>query len=237
VLIKTDGQPAGRYDKIHLVPYGEYVPFRDALPFMKVFSPYPFDYSVTPGQQMTRFPLGPYHFGVVICYEDTDATLARQYVQPGDPPVDFLLNATNDAWFDGTSEHDQHLAISRFRAIETRRSLARAVNMGISAFIDGSGRVLAPQLVEQYGDLHLWEVKDGATALPNHRWKEFKKTQGVIFASIPIDHRDSVYARWGDWLPWTCWLLLAAGLVGSWFRRGLRPVAGAANWQGSKGRR
>lgn len=219
VLIHANGQPAGRYDKIHLVPFGEYIPFRSWVPFLNIFSPYDFDYSVSPGQQMTRFPLGPYHFGVVICYEDTDATLARRYVQPGDPPVDFLLNTTNDGWFNGTSEHEQHLAISRFRAIETLCSLARAVNMGISAFIDSNGRVLAPKLVWQNADLHLWQIpKDGATALPAHRWKEFKKTQGVVTASIPIDHRASVYARWGDWLPWTCWVLLAVGLVGLRFR-------------------
>jgi apolipoprotein N-acyltransferase len=211
LLLRADGQPAGRYDKVHLVPYGEYVPFRDFLPLMNVFSPYDFDYSVTPGQQMTHFPLGEYLFGVLICYEDTVPCLARQYVQAGDaPPVDFLLNVTNDGWFDGTSEHEEHLAISRFRAIETRRSLARAVNMGISAVIDGSGRVLAPQLIEKIGNQHLWAVPSaGATPLPANRWKEFKKTQGVLLASIPIDHRSSVYTHWGDWLPWSCWLVLA----------------------------
>src|SRR5207248_3317301 len=80
------------------------------------------------------------HFGVLICFDDSDADLARQYVRTDSDgaPVDFLLNISNDGWFDGTSEHDEHLAVCRFRAVECRRSLARAVNMGISAVIDAN---------------------------------------------------------------------------------------------------
>ena len=84
-----------------------------------------------------------YSFGVAICYEDTDPDRTRPYGGgDGGPPADFLLNISNDGWFDGTSEHDEHLAICRFRAVECRRSVGRAVNMGISAVIDGNGRVL-----------------------------------------------------------------------------------------------
>src|SRR5262249_51049995 len=101
------------------------------------------------GQEFTRFWLSDsateknYSFGVLICYEDTDPELARPHVQ-GRGPADFLLNISNDGWFDGTSEHDEHLAICRFRAVECRRSVARSVNMGISAVIDSNGRVLEP---------------------------------------------------------------------------------------------
>ena len=102
VLIGADGNYGGRYDKMHCVPFGEYIPLR-WLPFIEQLSPYDFDYSITPGEQLTRFPLGKYHFGVVICYEDTVTELAREYSLPeGDnPPVDFLLNASNDGWFAG----------------------------------------------------------------------------------------------------------------------------------------
>src|SRR4029077_11733841 len=108
-------------------------------PFMKVFSPYDNEYGIKSGDRYTRFPLGTYHYGVLICFEDTDPYLARQYVRPGGEgePIDFLLNISNDGWFGGSSEHDQHLAICRFRAIECRRSIGRSVNMGISAVIDG----------------------------------------------------------------------------------------------------
>src|SRR5262249_43247784 len=108
VLICRGGLPGGRYDKIHLVPFGEYLPFRE-VPGMQHFSPYEGDYSVTPGERQTRFPLGEYRYGVLICYEDSYAALARGYVAPGDEPrADFLLNTSNDGWFDGTSEHEEH---------------------------------------------------------------------------------------------------------------------------------
>jgi len=230
VLVTSDGQPGGRYDKIHCVPFGEYVPLRDWLPFMKWFSPYNFDYSIRPGENLTRFRLGQYHYGVLICYEDSVSDLARKYALPdGDrPAADFLLNTSNDGWFDGTAEHPQHLAVCRFRAIEARRSVARCVNMGISAVVDPNGRVLAPQTTRQVGDAYLWELSPGAADLPVSRWGEFKKVHGVLIASVPIDHRVSLYARLGDWLPWGCWLVLGAGVVLG-LLRGRGKAAVAAN--------
>ena len=167
VLIEPNGQEAGCYDKIHRVPFGEYVPLRDWLPWMNIFAPYDFDYSIRAGENLTRFRLTGYHFGVVICFEDTDPYLARQYVRTDSVlrPVDFLLNISNDGWFDGTSEHDEHLAICRFRAVECRRAIARSVNMGISAVIDGNGRVVA---------------------LPGPTWARSKKMAAVL----PTDHSD-----------------------------------------------
>lgn len=193
LLVRPDGTDAGRYDKIHCVPFGEYVPLRDVVPWMKQLAPYDYDYSVSPGSQFTRFPLaaaaGELHFGVIICFEDTDPTLARQYVRGDDgTPVDFLVNISNDGWFDGSSEHEEHLAICRFRAVECRRAVVRAVNMGISAVIDGSGRV---------------------TALPAQDWSSSKKIATVLTAAVPLDQRRSLYARWGDWLPWMCWVGIA----------------------------
>jgi apolipoprotein N-acyltransferase len=229
VLVSADGSAYPRYDKIHCVPFGEYVPFRDWLPWMEVFSPYDFDYSVRPGERLTRFPAGQHHFGVLICYEDTVSYLARRYARPGGdgPAADFLVNASNDGWFDGTPEHEEHLAVCRFRAIEARRSVARAVNMGISAVIDPNGRVLAPATVEEEDDARVWEVPASAPALPVRRWSEFKKVPGVLLASPPIDGRGSPYARWGDWLPWACWAALAAGLAVAFVRRRATGASGS----------
>src|SRR5207302_726194 len=72
---------------------------------------------------------------------------ARQYGvnHPDGRAVDFLVNISNDGWFDGSCEHEEHLALCRFRAIEARRSVARSVNMGISAIIDSNGRVQKPR--------------------------------------------------------------------------------------------
>jgi apolipoprotein N-acyltransferase len=241
LFVGKDGVPTARYDKMHRVPFGEYVPFREQLPWMNRFAPYPFEYSIRSGERWTRFPLAGRHFGVVICYEDTDPYLARQYVstencrQTGEPKADFLVNISNDGWFDGTSEHEQHLAICRFRAIEARRAVVRAVNMGVSALIDGSGRVHAPRLLlevparpeEGSGDelkLKAWEVSAGEEALPAGRWADFKKVAGVLNAVVPIDNRTSLYADLGDWLPAGCWVLaglgLAWGVTARWRRAG-----------------
>jgi apolipoprotein N-acyltransferase len=220
VLLDKQGRWQGRYDKVHRVPFGEYVPFRKAMPWLNKLAPYDYDYSVSPGREFTRFTLpdrkGPAGaFGVVICYEDTDPAMARPYVREGNP-VGFLLNISNDGWFDGTSEHDQHLAICRFRAVECRRAVARAVNMGISAVIDGNGRVLAPTTTRK-DDFLLWEVPDAGggavTELPVARWHEFKKTAGVLAATIPIDSRESLYARWGDVFAALCLGVLPLSLV------------------------
>jgi apolipoprotein N-acyltransferase len=211
-LVGPDGKPAGRYSKIHRVPFGEYIPLKGT--FMDKLAPYDFDYSIDSGEGQPRLPLGKYRFGVVICYEDTDHRLARGYVNPakGDK-VDFVINISNDGWFDGTSEHEEHLAICRFRAIECRRSVARSVNMGISAVIDGNGRVLAPEVVGEADGAKLWKVGPDAPELPVGRWHEFKKVPGVLFATIPLDDRSSFYARWGDWLVALCGVVLVVSLI------------------------
>jgi apolipoprotein N-acyltransferase len=215
VLLRPDETDffAGRYDKMHLVPFGEYVPFRETFTWMKNFTPYgDRDYSCTPGEAFTRFevrtvrkdPKDPaarpavrgYTFGVLICYEDSDPYLARQYHPwAGGQGVDFLVNISNDGWFDGTEQHEQHLAVCRFRAVETRRSVVRAVNMGISAVIDPDGRVL--QMID-------------------FEWADSKKKAGTIVADVPLDTRGSVYAAVGDWVPLLCWVGIASGLVTAW---------------------
>ena len=202
LLVDRSGSPVARYDKIHLVPLGEYIPFPETFPFLKAFTPYEGDYSCRPGESYTRFPLNvgdrEYHFGCLICYEDTDASLARQYVRPGTQQVDFLVNISNDGWFDGTAEHEQHLAICRFRAIETRRSVVRAVNMGISAIIDPRGEVIA---------------------LPGETWSKSKKVEGIVRGVVPLDSQTTLYARFGDWLPLVAWAVIAGGFVRGFVRR------------------
>src|SRR5262249_48112925 len=103
ILIARNGKVVERYDKIHRVPFGEYVPFRDWLPFLKHLVPYDFDYSIRPGKRLTRFPINDLRFGVLICYEDTDPSMAIRYVN-SEPVPDFLVNISNDGWFMGTSE-------------------------------------------------------------------------------------------------------------------------------------
>lgn len=193
---KIDGHldPKLKFDKIHRVPFGEYLPFGDWLPFMAYLTPYEGDFGILAGDKLTRFPLGKYHFGVLLCYEDTDPFLARRYLEDSDdgPPVDFLVNMSNDGWFDGTEQHEQHFAICRFRAVESRRSVVRAVNMGISGIIDPDGRV---------------------KELPDYEWGDSKKKVAIVTGEVPLDSRGSFYALAGDWVPGLCAALVLAGLI------------------------
>jgi apolipoprotein N-acyltransferase len=228
ILVGADARWLGRYDKMHRVPFGEYIPLGGYLPFLSALSPYDgFSWIVQPGEQHTRFevprPAGGFSFGVLICYEDTDPVLARPYGGGGQEPVDFVLNISNDGWFNGTSEHDQHLAICRFRAVECRRCVARSVNMGISAVIDSNGRVLAPRLVQEE-PTRVWEVPAGAEALDVSRWHEFKQVSGVLLASVPLDDRVSFYAHHGDWFAGTCLAAVLAGGLILTLRRRSRPA-------------
>jgi apolipoprotein N-acyltransferase len=214
LLFTKDGKVGGRYDKFHRVPFGEYLPFRESIPLMRWLSPYDFDYSIQEGRYYTRFPLKvndqQYFFGALICFEEGDPLLAREYLNPRTgPPVNFLVNLSNDGWFDGSAEHDEQLAISRFRAVECRRSLARAVNMGISAVVDGSGRVVA---------------------IPGESWTASKKIETVLVAQVPIDRRTAWYPILGDWLPMLAWVLFVVGMLIAKVRAGraVQPDVGSA---------
>jgi apolipoprotein N-acyltransferase len=226
ILGSRAGEFLGRYDKVHRVPFGEYVPLRSWLPFLSYFAPYDYEYEVAPGREFVQFelPAGSQpatRFGVVICYEDTDPAMVRPHFWGRDRPIDFLLNISNEGWFDGTSEHEQHLAICRFRAVEVRRSVARAVNMGISALIDSNGRVLAPDQPRRLREVTVWPIPDDAEPLPVRDWHLYKKTPGIVVGRVAVDDRFSFYAQWGDVFAWMCGLtvLILLGVVGVRWRR------------------
>jgi apolipoprotein N-acyltransferase len=125
----------GRYDKMHLVPFGEYVPFSPLFPF---FSSLVGIGNITPGEEVVIFQLPRGKFGVLICFEVIFPELCREFVRNG---ADFMVTITNDAWFGKTSAPYQHLAQATFRSIENRMWLVRAANTGISAFVDPWGRI------------------------------------------------------------------------------------------------
>jgi apolipoprotein N-acyltransferase len=138
-LLRPDGVVAGLYDKVHLVPYGEYVPLRKFFPFIGKLVAGIGDFR--PGQGWSE-PLAENgrRLGVLICYEGILPEAARDYKRGG---ADLLVNITNDAWFGKTSAPYQHLSMTAFRAIETRLFLVRAANTGVSAIIDPTGKILS----------------------------------------------------------------------------------------------
>ncbi len=135
-LFSASGKKLGRSDKIHLVPFGEYVPLEPFLAFIDKLVVGVGDFS--PGK-IQPLPLNGHTLGVLICYEAIFPELAREYVREGSS---LLVNLTNDAWFGHSSAPYQLLAMTRFRAIENRIWIARAANTGISALISPAGRVV-----------------------------------------------------------------------------------------------
>lgn len=135
-LVLPDGREAGVYDKMELVPFGEYVPFQSV--FFFVSRMVTAVGNIGPGLVPTVFELPGGRFGTLICYEGVFPALTRRFVAGG---ANFLVNVTNDAWFGKTSAPYQHLAQDTFRAIENRVPLVRAANTGISAVVDPDGEI------------------------------------------------------------------------------------------------
>jgi apolipoprotein N-acyltransferase len=131
------GEIVARYDKAHLVPFGEYVPLREILPLQKI-TPGSLDYSAGPGPRTIELPGLP-PFAPLICYE---VIFPGAIVDENDRPA-WILNVTNDAWYGRTSGPYQHFAIARTRAVEERLPLVRVANNGISGIVDEAGRVVA----------------------------------------------------------------------------------------------
>jgi len=136
-LIDPSGNVLGKYDKVHLVPYGEYVPLKRFLPFLGKLVEAVGDFE--PGKQGQVLSLNGKKIGVLICFEVIFPELARAMCRNG---AQLLVTITNDAWFGTSSAPYQHLSMVVFRAVETHLAVARAANTGISAYIDPVGRVL-----------------------------------------------------------------------------------------------
>jgi len=134
MLYETNGTMQLKYDKQHLVPFGEYVPFPGVL---RKFTPIDADF--IGGDVSTKFSvrdLAP--FSVLICFEDIIPSLATKAVRGG---ARWLVNQTNDAWFDPSAQSEQHMAHAVFRCIENRVPMARCCNTGVSCIIDTYGMV------------------------------------------------------------------------------------------------
>jgi apolipoprotein N-acyltransferase len=172
-LINAHGKVAGKYDKAHLVPFGEYVPFKKWLPFIGKIVEHIGDFES--GEKGAVLDWKNQRLGVLICFEIIFPELSRAAAQNG---ADLLLNITNDAWYGKTAAPYQHFSMAIFRAIENRRALVRSANTGISAFIEPSGRVFCPTA--------LYEDAAAVHAVPILKTKTFYTRFGNLFCWICI---------------------------------------------------
>lgn len=186
VLIDTAGRPQGRYDKCHRVVFGEYVPGASKVPLLYRLTPLPG--GLNAGHEPTSLRVGQYRCAPNICFETAVPHLIRSQVaelgRHGQAP-DVLVNLTNDGWFWGSAELEQHLACGVFRAVECRKPLVVAANTGLSAWIDSNGRI---------------------QALGERRHSQF------LIAQPRLDSRESWYLRLGDWPAAAC--LACCGVLG-----------------------
>jgi len=167
-----------RYDKIRLFPFGEYLPYKDTIPWRLIkvaeFGNY------VAGKEYTVFKTPFSRFGVTICWENIFPDLVREFVRNG---AQFMVNVTNEAWFGPVTAPHQFVAMSVFRAAENRVFMVRCGNTGISCSIDPYGRVVNRVRGTDGGDIFV---------------------QGYMHESIvPLDSK-TVYNRYGDWFAWLC---------------------------------
>lgn len=192
-LLGTDGTILGRYDKHHLVPFGEYIPLKSSLLFFldKLVEGIG-DFEPGPGSKPLSFSPKSWgqdrpntsrsvKFGVAICYEVIFPDLVRQFAANG---AEFLVTITNDGWFGHSSAPAQHFAMVVFRSIENHLAFARAANTGISGFIDPFGQITQ------------------ATPL---------FTELALHATIPIKHSRTFYSYYGDVFASAC--VIICGLL------------------------
>jgi apolipoprotein N-acyltransferase len=185
-LVSPDRELLGKYDKIHMVPFGEYVPLKSILFFVHKLAYGIGDFE--PGRTHTVFHLPRGRFGVTICYEVIFPDQVRRYVKQG---ADFLVNITNDAWFGRSAAPGQHLAMAALRAAENRRYLIRAANTGISAIIDPTGRIV------KASEIFVPAVVSGRIQL--RRGETFYTRYGDLFAWLCVAFVISVFVAERGW--------------------------------------
>jgi apolipoprotein N-acyltransferase len=206
-LVRPDGVLAGRYDKLHRVVFGEYIPLAETFPWLRSLTPFAAGFGISEGKTAVAFEHKGFRFAPIICFEDTVPHLVREIVNStteqtatGPRRVDFLVNITNDGWFHGSSELDQHLITAAFRCVECRTPMVRAVNTGISAFIDGDG-----------------VVRHKAQGLSTNSPKQ---DEAVVVDLVPLDARQSLYLVGGDWFAGACLaccsFVFLTGLASRW---------------------
>ncbi len=190
LLLDRQGKAVGRYDKVHLLAFGEYIPGVDTLPWLKDLLPAGigrFKAGTGPGVLSLPLPVGgTWRLGPLICYEDLLPGLIRGV---GELHPDILVNLTSDQWFGARTEPWEHLALSVFATVELRVALVRSVNSGISALIDPNGRLLAKTYA-------------------NDPYREPRASDGIVVSAPKMPGGHTLFVAWGDWFAYLCMLAI-----------------------------
>lgn len=188
VLVAQDGRIVGRYDKQELVPFGEHIPFRERFPewAAKVRKRLPLCPEITPGENATMLVDGDLRLAVVICSEDLNTGLVREVARQ---KANLLVSIVSDAWFGTSAAPWQHLALARYRAIETRRSFVRCCNTGVSAYIDATGRVVSHSTLTDPSPSH--------PVAPE-----------LLIVDVPLLDIPTPFLKYHAYVPWACLLTL-----------------------------
>jgi apolipoprotein N-acyltransferase len=181
-----------RYDKIHLLPFVEYLPMEGTIPWSYLGIPHIRGY--TPGKSFTVFRRPFYDFGVAICWENIFPNLVRQFVKRG---AQFIVNITNEAWFGKTSAPYQFVAMSVFRAVENRVAVVRCANTGVSCFISPAGRIIG-------------EVQQN---------KKDIFVRGYLTKRIPLSHGKTFYTIHGDVFIYICMVITIIMIFLTFFKK------------------
>jgi apolipoprotein N-acyltransferase len=209
VLVDGTGRILGSYDKMVLVPFGEYIPFGDIFPQFYSWSPY--SGRLWRGENREPLHLNGHTLSVSICYEDIFPGHVRMLMAGGrlHQIPDAMFNLTNDSWYGNSVEPMEHLVLASFRAIEHRRALVRSTNTGISAIVDPVGRI-------------------------DHRTAQW--TKATLAGRTPLLEGRTVYAVLGDWIGWVCALVALLGIGRALQTSRRLATSSAATTTGEKGR-
>lgn len=207
VIVYEDGEFGEPYRKTHLVPFTEHFPYRKQFPWLYDMLMANGSNHWGHGEEYTVFELNGVKFSTPICFEDTFGYISREFVRRG---AQVIVNLTNDLWSKSVAASMQHMQMAVFRATETRRSLVRSTNGGMTTIVDPNGRItdLYPPFVEGYliGDVPVY-------------------TEGT-----------TLYVAWGDWLAWLMVALASGGLAAAATVRVVERIRGRARDANAGGR-
>jgi apolipoprotein N-acyltransferase len=189
LFFSPDGKVLGQYLKIHLVPFAEQVPYEKLIPWPRFIVPKRMKVFEAPGNEIKLFELQGTKFGVLICWETIFPGLFRSFVKDG---AQFMVNITNEGWFEKPAIFYQYVAINVFRAVENRVYLVRCANTGISCLIDPHGNISSRVKDEKGQDINV---------------------AGVLTVSVKAADIKTIYTQWGDWFCFLCIGCSIAGLI------------------------